>query len=84
MAQTLNATQLRSIAASLEIDGRIDLAAMSASEGHISEFVYTGEGQPVSYAARVRASVQELLAGMVADFGMVETIAGLRAAALNR
>jgi hypothetical protein len=73
----LNRTQRRSVAASLEIDGRPDRAAVAGISGHISEFQYR-KGVPDSPKAKRQEELRQALKDAVKAEGVEGTVAALR------
>lgn len=73
----LNRTQRRSVAASLEIDGRPDRAAVAGIGGHISEFQYR-KGVPDSPKAKRQEELRQALEDAVEAAGVEGAVAALR------
>lgn len=76
--QSLNETQKRMIACSLEIDGRVDIAAGSVVGGHVSEFTYANGNNPVSAKAIELEELKAELEATIKSAGLEETIKNLR------
>lgn len=76
----LNTTQRRSVAASLETDGRPDVAASAGVTGHIGEFQMKNS-EPYSQKAKKLAELREALNEAVTTHGVAGTVAALRAEA---
>lgn len=74
---TLTQTQSKMIAASLEIDGRTDIAAAAVVPGHVTEFTYSN-GQPFSAKAKTLAALEAELRVCVDQFGVEAVVQELR------
>lgn len=75
--QTLNQSQRSSVAASLEIDGRPDIAATAGVTGHISEFMHRN-GIPDSPKAKQQEELRLALQDAIDTDGVEGTVAALR------
>jgi hypothetical protein len=75
--RSLNTTQRRSVAASLEIDGRADVAATAGVTGHISEFQHR-DGEPYSPKAKQQEELRLALESALAVEGVERVVADLR------
>lgn len=75
--QALNQSQRSSVAASLKIDGRPDIAATAGVTGHISEFMHRN-GAPDSPKAKQQEELRLALQDAIDTDGVEGTVAALR------